>query len=645
MGDIEISPLAKRLAEENNVDWHGLTGSGEDGKIVERDVLDYLARVMAGDEDMNPTPEPLPEGMQSWAEQPGGTPSSEPSTFAAEGAEETPAQGAAAADTMWSDSDDQLLELDVDSPEPYRGSGEEQETTHHEAGDDYEVDAGAEIDEDIFVFDDEPGEARPAEAAADTSDSWADDLSGFHETSQQSAEPDFVGDDFFSLRDDDERDGETLDSGWANGSWDEPEPELEVETQPEAEFEPAEAEPPPSAGMESLTEPEPWATELEDEPAREESTGASPDQPQSESDSPGEQGDEPWLTDSHADQEPSERYRQPRDSYQDPVGEENPWDLPSADPLGDPITERTDQFAEPAPQEGAASAAEWNEAAPDGGYATPDEREATLDDVGDALPEGIGLEESETRVTGSPATGSPATGNPTAPESQGPVSQPPAFPLPASQSHGSQAPEAQALASESPASESPASPSATSPLSHPRTAGGISRGGIVLRRDVDLSALMQAQQAVALELGLPNDFSPAAFLLRAAARAGRPWPLSGEGQALSLASLGDEGVSLVQLTNAQDMPFRDLVKACQAPPPGSSEEVGVLAVADLSTLGIDEAVLDLGSPVLTLGRITGDGGVRFRGTLALSGPVAPDAGSRFLGRVSDLLAAPVRLVL
>jgi hypothetical protein len=64
----EIVPLARRLAEENNVDWRRLRGSGEQGRVVERDVLEYLARVMAGVEDVDPTPEPVPEGMVAWPE-------------------------------------------------------------------------------------------------------------------------------------------------------------------------------------------------------------------------------------------------------------------------------------------------------------------------------------------------------------------------------------------------------------------------------------------------------------------------------------------------------------------------------------------------------------------------------------------------
>lgn len=62
----DIAPLAKRLAEENNVNWRQLSGSGPSGRVVERDVLEYLARVMAGEEAIDPTPEPFPEGMAQW---------------------------------------------------------------------------------------------------------------------------------------------------------------------------------------------------------------------------------------------------------------------------------------------------------------------------------------------------------------------------------------------------------------------------------------------------------------------------------------------------------------------------------------------------------------------------------------------------
>lgn len=68
VNDADIAPLAQRLAEENNVDWRRLRGSGANGRIVERDVLEYLARVMEGEESVDPTPEPLPEGVDAWPE-------------------------------------------------------------------------------------------------------------------------------------------------------------------------------------------------------------------------------------------------------------------------------------------------------------------------------------------------------------------------------------------------------------------------------------------------------------------------------------------------------------------------------------------------------------------------------------------------
>ncbi|WP_211256763.1 E3 binding domain-containing protein, partial [Thermus aquaticus] len=56
-------PLARRLAEENGIDWRRLKGTGPDGTIVERDILAFLAKVMAGEVDLPPMPEsppPLP---------------------------------------------------------------------------------------------------------------------------------------------------------------------------------------------------------------------------------------------------------------------------------------------------------------------------------------------------------------------------------------------------------------------------------------------------------------------------------------------------------------------------------------------------------------------------------------------------------
>ena len=44
---MNITPLARRLAEENNLDWQQLEGSGDGGRIMERDVLQRLADIMS----------------------------------------------------------------------------------------------------------------------------------------------------------------------------------------------------------------------------------------------------------------------------------------------------------------------------------------------------------------------------------------------------------------------------------------------------------------------------------------------------------------------------------------------------------------------------------------------------------------------
>lgn len=69
MSNPSIIPSAQRLAEANNVNWRTLQGSGDGGSVVERDVLAHLAGVMLGEEETDPTPEPLPEGMRGWPEE------------------------------------------------------------------------------------------------------------------------------------------------------------------------------------------------------------------------------------------------------------------------------------------------------------------------------------------------------------------------------------------------------------------------------------------------------------------------------------------------------------------------------------------------------------------------------------------------
>ena len=60
MNEVKITPLARRLAEENGINWRQLKGTGPDGTVVERDILAFLAKVMAGEVNLPPAPEETP---------------------------------------------------------------------------------------------------------------------------------------------------------------------------------------------------------------------------------------------------------------------------------------------------------------------------------------------------------------------------------------------------------------------------------------------------------------------------------------------------------------------------------------------------------------------------------------------------------
>ena len=57
-----IAPPAKVLAEANGVDWRGIEGSGDAGEVVEQDILNYLTRVMSGEEAPSTDPLDPPPG-------------------------------------------------------------------------------------------------------------------------------------------------------------------------------------------------------------------------------------------------------------------------------------------------------------------------------------------------------------------------------------------------------------------------------------------------------------------------------------------------------------------------------------------------------------------------------------------------------
>ncbi|MCA9837432.1 MAG: E3 binding domain-containing protein [Trueperaceae bacterium] len=135
----DIAPLAKRLAEENNVNWQHLQGSGANGRIVERDVLEYLARVMSGEEALNPTPEPVPDGMEAW-------PDEDVKGYYTESA-------ASATMVQDFDADDDLLDVSDDMYDP-KSFNETDLDFSAELPQTSSALAQEDLDEDVFLFDD-----------------------------------------------------------------------------------------------------------------------------------------------------------------------------------------------------------------------------------------------------------------------------------------------------------------------------------------------------------------------------------------------------------------------------------------------------------------------------------------------------------
>lgn len=90
MSEKTITASAQMLAEDNNVDWRLLQGTGEGGIITEEDVVMYLAMVNVGEAPVNPTAEPLPEGLTAWPEELQGRPPQTPLSNQFQKADEAP---------------------------------------------------------------------------------------------------------------------------------------------------------------------------------------------------------------------------------------------------------------------------------------------------------------------------------------------------------------------------------------------------------------------------------------------------------------------------------------------------------------------------------------------------------------------------
>jgi pyruvate/2-oxoglutarate dehydrogenase complex dihydrolipoamide acyltransferase (E2) component len=169
--------------------------------------------------------------------------------------------------------------------------------------------------------------------------------------------------------------------------------------------------------------------------------------------------------------------------------------------------------------------------------------------------------------------------------------------------------------------------------------------GLFLRNHIELTPLIEAQAAVGRSLG--REVSLAAFLVRAAARALESQPLASD-KRVALAILTESGLGVKAVPEADGASFAQLLEQV-AELSASSElarDEADLLVADMSAYGIDEAVLNAGLPVLTLGRIlvNSKSGQR-HSTLSLSGDLPPAKAARFLSQVTELIGSPIELVI
>lgn len=564
MSESSITPLAQRLAEENNVNWESLHGSGPEGRIIERDVLEYLARVMAGEEDLNPTPEPLPDGLESW------------DSFSA--LQETDSWQA----RSQVDGDAAAVEAVADPIAV--------DALVAEAGQD-SAEADFELSDDIFLFDDADEPAAPALSLQFDDDDSFDLLGG---TPEPASEAD---DDKAGLLDDDFYEDDFLtDLALEDGELDTPEV-ADVDL----------------SGFGML-------------------------------------GDAPAATGMHDDSDLLD------DSYDD----SNLWTRGAASEQDsgwrtEAVTEPqhrslTDYLQDDTPAEG--------HSLQFGLEAADDDAELDLltgySDLGatDELlttDESFEVDFSELAAAGQEdaVTAAAAVEADSAPPVAESDTAPVAF---AHEAELDAAPAAFAHEAEATADAEPVPPLAPLPVAELPL---VSHGAL-LRRHADLTLLVQARQAAGVELRQGEPVSSLPFLLRASARSAHLLTDSEPAADLvtGAALITDRGVQVELVSDAADGSFAELIRllansgesaAGQEQTDGSSAAV---IACDMSQLELDEAVLHLGSPLLTLGRILSDSEQgTYHSTLTLSGTFDVAAGARFLQAVSELLASPVRLLI
>lgn len=580
MSEPGITPLAQRLAEENNVDWRSLRGSGAAGQVVERDVLEYLARVMAGDEAVNPTPEPVPDGLAAWPDEDMAT---GPKTFIM-------------------DADDADDEEDWSFPTPVRQDPEPEPEP-------VEQEEDLALPEDIFLFDDDyddhaDDDADEEKAAPDVfaleadepEDSWQD-VPSQPEPLELGVEPEeqLVGRQDDLLDDFEFEDADLTDLASEDGELDTPFM-AEEDLSPFLHTQPGSRESLEEQYGEAVEEPElpDFGIDFSEIGGWDES-GA--DDPEAESDPDlftleEEEGMEELLAPlDHEDSDSTPRVVSPMADLSDLGFDAPDTELEEADDVS--------LFAEDL-----------------GGTASTED-----DSAWRALMDDSDEEESWTSLTREEE-----------PAEEEPEPEEPEYAAPAAMSAEDE--------SDIWGMEEPAAVPAGLPLAD---------FGTLLRRHLDVTLLSQAQTAVGQELGLGSGGTALPFLMRAAARALESAPLTAGSNGIIAAAIPTaDGLALVADPGGT---FRDTAQQLEAVSRmGDGQDAlpagAGLAVADMSGLQVDEAVLNVGVPVLTLGRVLHDSEKgSFLSTLTLSGHYDIQAGARFLQLASELLANPLRLLI
>ena len=593
-----ISPLAKRLAEENNVSWHLLEGSGPSGRVVERDVLEYLARVMSGEAATDPVAEPLPEGVDTRPE-------------------------------------------DIDVLDTVNHLGEQNVTTEDEFGE-----ALLELDafEDALEF-------PPVDGARAGSVEPEEDLTEFNFTEALSDDI-FVTDE---LEDD-------FGAGYKNTH--------DMDVDGEGVYSSNVYE----AGTHKVGVHEADAYKMDNLPEEmlfgDESTGtrfgASAKTPAGDFGAfESEDAEEDASTDAFdvggLEAEPLEAEAFDAGAFDDAAFEPELFEPETHVPNISPSEADADVFlfdAPPAPDasfsrdasfikdkgnpdssEARAFGGESDEVGNEEAFGAEDASEAQEDDVFEF--EGLaGASEAYSETSGGSAPGSQEAARAFMPE------------LDPKLDDRAASTEDELDFSGRAEAASPTSDSAP-PAPAPSKADGLPNGVpvapyVLLRRHLDLAALLEAQQAVGLEVN--KEVPPTAFLLRAALKALHRVPLAASSAepseaavALAVVSADALRVKIVPDVDASFVTLLEMVDTTQQDAAQEDDVPADLIVTDMSRYSLDEVMLNLSAPVLTLSHM--GNAEDARGVLSLSGDVAPGWGAEFLTSVAELLASPVRLLL